>query len=112
MTIFLRRLLRGPHAWFSNLFFDPWDMLKRWRGLPHFYRNRAEYNRLNRQPAFAVSGGERLYRSYDRFAGAGSVTTHYFQQDLWAARRLLKRAVTSRQMSTLDRAPTDSWRTR
>jgi SAM-dependent methyltransferase len=91
----LRQLLRGPHARFSRLFFDPWDMLKRWRGLPHFYRNRAAYDRLNRRPTFSTASGERLYRSYDRYAGAGSVPTHYFQQDLWAARRLLKRGVTS-----------------
>lgn len=49
----LKDRLRGPHAAFRNLFFDPWDMWKRWRGLGYFRRNLAEYRRRNRQPTFA-----------------------------------------------------------
>lgn len=89
----LKDLARGPHAAFSNRFFDPWDMLKRWRGLWYFRRNLSEYRRRNRHPTFAFSPRDRLYRSYDRFSAGGGVPMHYFQQDLWAARWLSRRGV-------------------
>ena len=89
----LKSLLRRPHAAFRNLFFDPWDMLKRWRGLLYYRRNLAEYRRRNRHAPFADARRERLYRSYDRFGAAGAVPTQTFRQDLWAARWLFRRGV-------------------
>jgi SAM-dependent methyltransferase len=83
---FLKKILAKPHRIFTNLFFDPWDMLKRWRGMSHFARNASTYASLNAGGPFPLAFREAWYRSYDRFSPAGSVPVHYFLQDIWAAR--------------------------
>jgi hypothetical protein len=85
MNIQLRRALRRPHAIFSMFLFDPLEVLGKWRGLAAYLRNARQYNRSNRLESFDIHWGDLWYRSYDRFADAGSVTFHYFFQDLWAA---------------------------
>lgn len=88
MSTVITRALRRPYALFSMFLFDPLDLLNKWRGLGAYARNAREYRRLNRGGSFAISRADLWYRSYDRFADAGSVTFHYFFQDLWAASRL------------------------
>jgi hypothetical protein len=88
MTRRLKRALRRPYALTSMFLFDPLELLHKWSALGVFARNMREYGRLNRTAAFDVSWGNLWYRSYDRYAAAGSVTFHYFFQDLWAAKRL------------------------
>lgn len=90
----LKTMLAKPHQVFINFFFDPWDMLKRWRGLFHFVRNAVTYTQRNTSEAFHISFRNTLYRSYDRYALAGSVPMHYFLQDIWAARYVHDRHLT------------------
>jgi SAM-dependent methyltransferase len=68
--------------------FDPLELLNKWRGLGVYARNARAYKQSNRAGAFDIRWRDIWYRSYDRFADAGSVTFHYFFQDLWAASRL------------------------
>lgn len=84
----IRRALRRPHALVSMFLLDPLEVLSKWRGLGFYARNAFAYRRANRTPAFDIHWADVWYRSYDRFADAGSVTFHYFFQDLWAASRL------------------------
>jgi hypothetical protein len=81
----LSRALRRPYALFNMFLFDPLELAHRWRGLAVYARNARIYSRLNRSRAFDIRWADLWYRSYDRFADAGSVTFHYFFQDLWAA---------------------------
>jgi SAM-dependent methyltransferase len=60
----------------------------RWRGLRHFVRNGRRYRELNREPSFELKREHLHYRSFDRFDSAGPLPTHYFHQDLWAARQV------------------------
>jgi SAM-dependent methyltransferase len=82
----MKVILKKPHQVFTNYFFDPWDMLKRWRGLFYFTRNAVAYTRNNAKEVFTISFRNAMYRSFDRFAQAGSVPMHYLLQDIWAAR--------------------------
>jgi SAM-dependent methyltransferase len=82
----MKTILGMPHQVITNYFFDPWDMLKRWRGLFHFIRNAVIYTQRNTGQEFSMSFRNLCYRSYDRYALAGSVPVHYFLQDIWAAR--------------------------
>lgn len=82
----MKKILSKPHQVFTNYFFDPWDMLKRWRGLYHFICNSVTYIQRNTSEAFRISFRNVYYRSYDRYAMAGSVPMHYFLQDIWTAR--------------------------
>jgi SAM-dependent methyltransferase len=91
---FIKTILRKPHQVFTNYFFDPWDMLKRWCGLFHFVRNAVTYTQRNTNEAFRVSFRNVYYRSYDRYTLAGSVPMHYFLQDIWAARYVHDRHLT------------------
>lgn len=88
MTASLKRALRRPHAVISMFLFDPVELLNKWRGLAAFARNARAYRRANRAGSFPLAWSDVWYRSYDRFADAGSVTFHYFFQDLWAASRV------------------------
>jgi SAM-dependent methyltransferase len=92
----LKRLLSKPHEIFSLIFFDPWNMLKRWWGVYYLLRNATSYKRANiREASFPLSLKEVYYRSYDRFTSAGSVPEHYFLQDIWAATYLYRKNISS-----------------
>ena len=88
MNAIIRRSLRRPHAFVSMFLLDPLEILSKWRGLGAYMRNARAYRRANTTPSFDIHLADLWYRSYDRFADAGSVTFHYFFQDLWAATRL------------------------
>jgi SAM-dependent methyltransferase len=85
-----RRTLRQIHANFAGWELDPVALVRRVRALPHYFRNAADYRRLNRRPSFSIRLGEAQYKSYDRYSPAGSGIGHYFHQDLWAARHVVK----------------------
>jgi SAM-dependent methyltransferase len=93
MPASLKRALRRPHALVSMFLFDPLELLNKWRGLGVYARNARAYRRSNATRAFDIRWRDLWYRSYDRFADAGSVTFHYFFQDLWAASRLYEAGV-------------------
>lgn len=82
----IKRILIKPHLCFTNFFFDPWEMLKKWFGLFHLIRNALVYSRRYSGGPFCIALRNLYYRSYDRYALAGSVPVHYFLQDVWAAR--------------------------
>ena len=88
MSPLLKRLLWRPYWWFSNLLFDPLEILKKYRAFPQFVRNWRDYRRMNRNQRFDIRVPEIWYRAHDRYAIAGPAQGHYFFQDLWAARRL------------------------
>jgi SAM-dependent methyltransferase len=85
MSTTLKRVLRRPYALASMFLFDPLELLNKWRGLGAYVRNARAYGRANRARVFDIRWRDIWYRSYDRFADAGSITFHYFFQDLWAA---------------------------
>ncbi len=88
MNAVLKRALRRPYALASMFLFDPLELANKWRALGVYARNARQYRRSNPGPAFAIHWRDIWYRSYDRYADAGSVTFHYFFQDLWAASRV------------------------
>ena len=84
----IRRALRRTHALVSMFLFDPLEIVAKCRGLPSYVRNARTYRRHNKSSSFDIRRRDLWYRTYDRFADAGSVTFHYFFQDLWAASRI------------------------
>jgi SAM-dependent methyltransferase len=83
-----------PYVLFIMLFFDPLEMLQKFRAFPRFIENLRQYGRLNRNRSFAIRLGDIWYRAHDRYLRAGTATGHYFHQDLWAARYLYDHRVT------------------
>jgi SAM-dependent methyltransferase len=81
----MNRILRRAHLLFSMFFFDPVELLLKWRTLGVFVANRRRYLRFDRSSTFRPRFRDLWYRSYDRYGAAGSIATHYFHQDLWAA---------------------------
>lgn len=84
----IKKVLHKFYFLFSNIFFDPWDMIKRWNGLFYFIRNSFAYSRKNNNITFKIFFHNLYYRSYDRYASAGMIPTHYFLQDIWTAKCL------------------------
>ncbi len=82
-----RRLLR-TYQTFSSFLFDPILVARKLRGLPFFARNAYLYWARNRRQSFEIRVDSLMYASYDRFGSAGHTRTHYFWQDLWAARKV------------------------
>ncbi len=87
----IKELLKQAHAQLSLLLFDPLEIGRRWRAMPYFVRNVLAYGRTTGQSPFRVTLRDLQYRTFDRFAPAGSTNNHYFHQDLWAARHLFDR---------------------
>jgi SAM-dependent methyltransferase len=80
-------LLRGRNL-FSNFFFDPWEMLMKWRAIPVFVKNIFEYtaNRKSNVPAIRFSN--LFFTTYEKYMPGGTVGGHYFLQDVWAAKKI------------------------
>jgi SAM-dependent methyltransferase len=90
----VKRLLRGPYYLIRNWFFDPLELMRRYRALPHFIRNWREYQKANRNPKLGIRLRDVWYRAHDRYDTAGTAHGHYFFQDLWAAKKLYDGRVT------------------
>ena len=84
----MKRALRRPYALVSMFLFDPLELWNKWRALGMYVGNARAYRSANTTKSFDIDWSDIWYRSYDRYAAAGSVTFHYFFQDLWAASRL------------------------
>lgn len=63
-------------------------LVRRVRALPVFALNLVRFARANTRPTFAFSAADSWFRSFDRYENAGAPASHYFVQDLWAARKL------------------------
>jgi len=85
--------LRRFHFWFRMALFDPIEIARKYRALPHFIRNWRAYRRRNGSAGFAITWRDLWYRSQDRYDAAGAARGHYFFQDLWAAKQLFGRGV-------------------
>jgi SAM-dependent methyltransferase len=93
----VRRGLLDAYFFFSRIFFDPIAAGNRAAGtiraLPIYGANLARYARGNRRRSLRFSIRNAWFRTYDRFSAAGSLTSHYFWQDLWAATNLFESGV-------------------
>ena len=83
----IQLLLRGRNL-FSNFFFDPWEMLMKWRAIPVFVKNIFAYtaNRKSNVPAIRFSNI--FFTTYEKYMPGGTVGGHYFLQDVWAAKKV------------------------
>ena len=80
--------LKRPYILFSDWFFHPGAIWRRWRGVPYFLANARRYRSLHSSERFPFRLADVYYRSHDRFDDAGPLAYHYFHQDLWAARKV------------------------
>lgn len=83
----IRLLLRGRNL-FSNFFFDPWEMLMKWRAIPVFVNNIFEYNAKLKSNLPAVRFSNLFFTTYEKYMPGGTVGGHYFLQDVWAAKKI------------------------
>ena len=90
----LRRALFDAYVFFSRVLFDPIALGKgataRVRALPIYAANLVRYGRSNRRDTLRFTVRDAWFHTYDRFSDAGSLTWHYFWQDLWAAANLFQ----------------------
>lgn len=68
--------------------FDPTLLIRKIRSLPIYYRNWLSYENMS-YSKFPITWKDRHFTSFDRFYAAGEPESHYFLQDIWAARRIL-----------------------
>ena len=85
--------LRRLYYLCCTLAFDPKRVASSWRAVPYFVRNALRYQRSNRTGTFRVRLSDLQFATSDRFLRAGTTPSHYFLQDLWAARWLYHRGV-------------------
>ena len=84
----LKSNLANLYQLFSLLFFDPLEMIRKWRGLPYYLKNKSTYKHLNIGNCFKFSWRYALPVLHERFLTAGRASGHYFWQDLWAAKQI------------------------
>ena len=93
----IRRALFDGYVFFSRVLFDPIALGKgataRVRALPVYAANLVRYGRSNRRDTLRFTVRDAWFHTYDRFSDAGSLTWHYFWQDLWAAANLFQSGV-------------------
>lgn len=71
-----------------SIFFDPWEMLMKWRGIPSYLRNIVKYKKYDRSGFSKLSLRNLFYTTYEKYMPGGSVGGHYFLQDIWAAKKI------------------------
>lgn len=81
----MKRLLIQWHRFFSTFFFDPLRLIANLRAVPSYWRNLLVYSSKNIGSAFRLRHASLFFTTYDKYLPAGSIYSHYFFQDLWAA---------------------------
>jgi hypothetical protein len=71
---------------------SPGVLLKTVKGIPYFVGTFLKYRRLNRNDSFRISIRDLFPILLDRDESAGVAEGHYFHQDIWAAKKIFKRA--------------------
>lgn len=72
----------------SNFFFDPFEMLMKWRGIPSYVQNIFKFKKSYRPGLPKLSFKKLYYTTYEKYLPGGSVAGHYFLQDIWAANKI------------------------
>ncbi len=80
-------MLKQVYYMLNELGFNPLK-LKNLKYLPRLFKEWKKYNSENRRPAFQATFKGSMPLIADYAESAGSIRTHYFHQDLWAARKL------------------------
>lgn len=76
---------------FLSLWGDPRRLLRRWRGIPAYFRDGIRYMRMNRNTRFPIQWKELFPVLHERYEPAGTANTQYFFQDVWASQWLYKK---------------------
>jgi SAM-dependent methyltransferase len=90
----LIKILKKIRNVFSRLFFDPLEMVYKWRAIPSFWKNRILYNKRNTGNSFPITMKDIFYVTYEKYMPAGIMQGHYFFQDIWAAQKVYLKKVT------------------
>jgi len=72
--------------------FSPRVLARTIKGIPYFLASLREYQRSNQHPSFRIVFRDLFPILSDRDEGAGVAGGHYFHQDLWAAKKIFRRA--------------------
>jgi hypothetical protein len=71
-SLLVRFLLKG-RQWFSSIFFDPLEMLMKWRALPVFFKNMYLYSAQKKQGLPSIQLGDMYYTTYEKYMPGGTV---------------------------------------
>jgi SAM-dependent methyltransferase len=87
----LRQLAEGAHQVLGAFGCNPVTTARAIRGIPRFFRNAIDYQKLQPPKSFQLSIGNIFPVLSDFHGQAGTARGHYFHQDLWAARKIYAR---------------------
>lgn len=90
----MKNILRRIYENSTTLGIDPILLIRRFQGLPYFFKNLKLYRNRQSSNSFIAKWNDLYYASFDRFRTAGAANGHYFWQDLWAARYIYERNTT------------------
>ena len=71
-----------------QLFFDPLEVIYKWRAIPDFISNVYKYQKLNTTNKFSLKFSNLFFVTYEKYMPAGIMQGHYFFQDIWAAEKV------------------------
>lgn len=84
----MKKYLIRWHRFFATFFVDPLRLLANLRAVPSYWRNLIAYKKRNQGTKFRLKDASLFFTTYDKYLPAGSIFTHYFFQDLWAAGKI------------------------
>ena len=82
------RILLWGREFFSSVFFDPWEMLLKWRAFPFYMKNIYLYSKYRSSNVPPIQIANINYKTFEKFMPGGSVGGHYFLQDVWASKKI------------------------
>jgi SAM-dependent methyltransferase len=82
------KIVKYAYRIFCLIFFDPYQVLLKWRGIPHYVRNFMKYQNLVQNEKISIGYRDISPMLSDRYENAGTASGHYFFMDLWAAQKI------------------------
>jgi hypothetical protein len=77
----------------TSIFFDPWEVLMKWRGIPSYLRNMVSFRSNYHEGVPGIVISKLYYTTYEKYMPGGSVGGHYFLQDIWAAKKIYEAGI-------------------
>jgi hypothetical protein len=76
-NIIVKFLLRVRQL-FAGLFFDPWEMLMKWRALPAYCRNMYAYSKARTTSVPPIEFSRLFFTTYEKYMPGGTAVGHFF----------------------------------
>jgi hypothetical protein len=88
-----KKILFKIDRFLSSFLVSPYYLIKKFLSIPTYIKNMATYNSFHQNTKFQIKFSNLLFTTTDRNKKSGEINSHYFHQDLWAAKKIFENNV-------------------